>query len=55
MSVRVKKHDGSGWRSEELAGHTNRVTRVNISSDRMRIVSRSWDGSVRVWEHDVSG
>ena len=35
----------------ELRGHTDLVTSVAISSDGCRIVSGSWDKSVRVWDN----
>lgn len=39
---------------EVLAGNTDLVPSVNISSDGKRIASGSDDMSVRVWEHDGS-
>ena len=32
-----------------LEGHTNYVTSASFSPDGSRLVSSSWDGTVRVW------
>lgn len=47
-SVRVRKHDESGRRSEMLKSHTDRAISMSASSDGKRIVSGRHNTFVRV-------
>jgi WD40 repeat protein len=39
-----------GWSVGVLQGHDDRVVELLFSADRRRLVSSSWDGSMRIWD-----
>jgi len=48
-SIRIYSTDGTG-EPIELSGHTDRVTGLSSLSEGNRLVSCSWDASIRVWD-----
>ena len=43
----------AGWQVRTLQGHSNRVTSVAISVDGKRVVSASWDNTVKIWDAET--
>ena len=41
---------GAGWQVRTLAGHPGYVRSVAISADGKRVVSGSWDATVKIWD-----
>ena len=48
--MRTGSEAGAGWQVRTLAGHSNMVTSVAISADGMRVVSGSFDKTVKIWD-----
>ena len=50
---RIEAHDHTGAVVALLEGHRDRLASLQVSADERRLVSGSWDGTVRVWSIEV--
>ena len=48
--MRTGSEAGAGWQVRTLAGHSFWVLSVAISADGMRVVSGSFDKTVKIWD-----
>ena len=48
--MRTGSEAGAGWQVRTLAGHSDTVASVAISADGKRVVSGSFDKTVKIWD-----
>ena len=48
--IRTGSEMGAGWQVRTLAGHSGLVRSVAISADGKRVVSKSDDKTVKIWD-----